>query len=302
MGTGSLIAAEDQISNAVYNHKFVLVDTAAAIEAIAAVNLFDGMMAVPTTDGSTLKKYRAYVWNAIGSKWEDQANPVHTHADDSTGGSYSNIRIGAAKTFWGITENDLIYQTSSGSPTYADTISGSDAYRSISTGTTSSNAGSRVAGGLRYDMAFSLYAQFRALMSTVTTSYTTRAGFNMEFAHITSNASRKLGIEACDSCNGTNMRIVSADGSIRSASNTTDLASDTAVYKLLFNPNIPNLTYTRNNGTAVVKTSNMPTTGSPDRSNVFVVGIQTTNTTSKELRLWGLKAYGNMNLESGAWS
>lgn len=301
MGTGSLIIAEDQISKAVYNHKFNLIDTAAAIEAIAIPP--DGMLVVPLTDGTILKKHRVYIRNAALSQWLDQSNPPHTHADNDTGGPYSDIRIGADRTFWGIDETDLIFQTSAGSPTYANTISGTDGYRSINTGATTNNAGNYVAAGLRYDMAFKLYAQFRALMSTVTTSYTTRAGFNMEFAHITSNASRKLGIEACSTCNGANIRIVSADGSVRSASNTaTDAASDTAVYKLIFNPNTPNLTYTKNNGTAVIKTSNMPTTGTPDRSNVFVAGVKTENTTAKELRLTGLRAYGTISSETGAWS
>lgn len=300
MGTGSLIEAEDQISKAAYNHKFNLIETAAVIEAIAVPP--DGMSVVPTTTGSILKKHRHYIRDAGLGIWLDQSNPPHTHADNDTGGPYSDIRIGADKTFWGIDETDLIFQPSNGSPTYANIITGTDGYRSISTGATTNNAGNLVAAGLRYDMAFKLYAQFRALMSTVTTSYTTRAGFNMEFAHISSNASRKLGIEACNTCNGTNIRVVSADGSVRSASNTTDLASDTAVYKLVFNPNTPSLTYTRNNGTAVVKTSNMPTTGVPDRSNVFVTGIQTLNTTSKELRLTGLRSYGTISLESGVWS
>ena len=46
----------------------------------------------------------------------------------------------------------------------------------------------------------------------------------------------------------------------------------------------------------------MPTTGTPDRSNVFVAGVQTTNTTAKEMRLWGLRAYGTLSSETGAWS
>lgn len=298
--TGGLISAEDQISKAVYNHKFVLVDTGAAIEGWA--NPFNGVLAVPTSDGAVLKAYRAYVWDDINNVWLDQANPVHTHADDLTGGSYATIRAGAAGTFWGVTEADFTITHSNGTPTYSSPVDGTDAYRAISTGTTSNNAGNRVIGGLRYDMAFPLYIQFRALMSSITTNYTTRAGFNMEFAHVSSNAAKKLGIEGCDSCNGVNVRIVSADGTTRSASNTTDSISATAIYKLRFNPDTPSLTYTKDNGTAVIKTSNMPVTGVPDRSNVLIFGIQTTNTTAKEMRIWGLRAVGTMSSESGTWT
>lgn len=258
-------------------------------------------MAVPTTTGSILKAYRAYVYNGVTQMWEDQANPVHTHADDETGGSYANIRMGSAGTFWGITETDLIYTTGTNG-TYTNTISGSDGYRNISSGATSGNSGNLIHAGLRYDMAFSLYAQFRALMSTVTTNYTTRAGFNMEFAAVSSNASKKLGIEACNTCNGVNIRVVSADGTTRSASNTSDDAAVASIYKIVFNPNTPSLTYTKNNGTAVVKTSNMPTTGVPDRSNVFVVGVATSTGTARALQLWGLRAFGTMSSESGTWT
>jgi len=299
MGLGSLIAAEDQISNAVYNNKFVLVDTGAAIEAWATP--FNGVVAVPTSDGATLKAYRAYVWDDINNVWLDQANPIHDHSDDLTGGSYSNIRSGAARTFWGITETDLIYTVGTNG-TYTNTLSGSDGYRNISSGATSGNSGNLVKAGLRYDMAYALYAQFRAQMTTATTNYTTRAGFNMEYAAVSSNASKKLGLEACNTCNGVNNRVVSADGTTRSASNTTDAADATAVYKLRFNPNTPSLTYTKDNGTAVVKTSNMPTTGVPDRSNVFVMGISTGTGTARDMKVYGLVAIGTMSSESGAWS
>jgi hypothetical protein len=277
----------------------VLVDTGAAIEAWATP--FDGCMAVPITNGAILKAYRAYVWNGTLSQWEDQANPVHDHSDDSEGGSYSNIRMGAARTFWGIQENDLSFTTGTNG-TYANTLSGSDGYRNINSGATSGNSGNLIHAGLRYDMAFALYAQFRAQMTTATTNYTTRAGFNMEYAAVAANASKKLGLEACNTCNGVNNRVVSADGTTRSASNTTDAADATAIYKLVFNPNTPSLTYTKDNGTAVVKTSNMPTTGVPDRSNVFVVGISTGTGTARDLKLWGLRAFGTMSSESGAWS
>lgn len=298
-GLGSLIIGEDQISVGNYNNKFVLVDTGANIEAWATP--YDGVMAVPTSDGAILKAYRAYVWDDVNNTWLDQANPVHTHEDDLTGGSYSNIRIGAARTFWGITENDLSFTTGTNG-TYTNTLSGSDGYRNINSGATSGNSGNLIHAGLRYDMAFPLYAQFRALMSTVTTSYTTRAGFNMEYAAVASNAAKKLGIEACNTCNGTDIRIVSADGTTRSASNTTDIASATAVYKLLFNPDTPSLTYTKDGGTAVVKTSNMPTTGVPDRSNVFVMGVATSTGTARAMQIWGLKSFGTLSSESGVWT
>ena len=140
-------------------------------------------------------------------------------------------------------------------------------------------------------------------MSSATTSYTTRAGFNMEIASASANASKKLGIEGCNTCNGSNIRVVSADGSTRSASNTaSDAVTSTAIYKLLFNPNTPNLTYTKDNGTAIVKTSNMPTTGVPLPSNTFVVGIATGTGTARTLQLYGLRAFGTLSTESGAWS
>ena len=45
-------------------------------------------------------------------------------------------------------------------------------------------------------------------LSTVTTSYRARIGFNMEFANISDSALKKVGIEACNTCNGVNVRVV----------------------------------------------------------------------------------------------
>ena len=148
-------------------------------------------MAVPTSNGAVLLAYRAYVYDGVAHAWKDQANPVHTHEDNLTGGSYATIRMGAARTFWGITENDLRFTTGTNG-TYTNTLSGSDGYRNINSGATSGNSGNLVHAGLRYDMAFALYAQFRALMSTVTTSYTTRAGFNIEYDAVAANDANKL--------------------------------------------------------------------------------------------------------------
>jgi hypothetical protein len=261
------------------------------------------MTCSPTADGATLKKGRLYVWDAANTVWLDQANPIHTHSSTTEGGFFSDMLIANDPYTWKITETDMIYQSSNGSGyTYANTVSGSDAYRSISTGTTTNAAATMIAGGLRYDFAYKLFAHFRAIFSTVTDSgYTTRIGFNMEHAHVSSNASKKLGIEACDTCNGSALRVVSADDSTRSATNIADLASTAATYKLVYNPTVPNLSYFKNNGSATVKTSNMFNSGSPNRANVFIAGIKPGNTTSKTLQLWGAKCYGTINAESTEW-
>jgi hypothetical protein len=302
LGTGSLIVGEQQLSKSIYNHKFILVETAAVIEALTTTQKFDGMTCSPTTNGAQLLRGHLYVWDATNTTWLDQANPAHTHSSTVTGGTLQDIFTANDPVLYLGRETDMIYQVTSGSgASFANTVSGTDAYRSAITGTSSNAAATYMMGGLRYDFAFPLSAHFRALFSTVTTSYTSRIGFNMEYAHISSNASKKLGVEACDSCNGVNLRIVSSDGTTRSATNTTDVASTAATYKLTFNPSVPNLTYRKNSGTAVIKSSNMFTTGVPDRSNVFIAGIQTTNTTSKTLQLWGARIIGTMSADSGEW-
>jgi len=302
MGTGSLITGEQQLSKSNYNHKFILADTGTVIEAMASIDKFDGMTCSPTADGSTLKKGRLYVWHAGDAAWKDQANPLHTHSSVDQGGLLKDILIANDPYLWKITDTDLIYQSSSGSaPIFANTISGTDAYRSIATAASANSAGTYVAGGLRYDMAFKLYAHFRATMTSATTSYTTRAGFNMEHAHVSAGAAKKLGIEACDACNGVNLRVVSADGTTRSAANTSDDSSVEAVYKLIFDPSIPNLSYFKNNGSATIKSSNMPTSGTPDRSNAFIMGIMTTTGTARTMKIQGLRAYGTMSSDSSQW-
>ena len=300
MGTGSKVTAEEQFSVAMLNNKFILAEEGATVEAEG--NPLSGQVASIISDGSTLKKNRLYVWDELNSIWIDQANPAHTHLNTDQGGSYYDIRKANSAVFWGITESDLLWQVSSGTaPTYSNTIASTDGYREITTAGAANSAGNYVKAGLRYTFGSPLFAQFRANFSSVNSSVTTRIGFNMEYAHISSNAAVKLGVEACDTCNGVNLRVVSADGTTRSASNTaSDAMTSTSSYKLTYTPGV-NLVYQKANGTAITKTSNIPSSGSPDRSNVFVAGIMTTNTTAKSQKLWGLNAFGTMNSESNEW-
>ena len=90
-----------------------------------------------------------------------------------------------------ITQTDLIFQSSSGTAgTFPNTISGTVRIGAATTAGAANSAVTFSAGGLRYDMAFKLVAHFRATMTSVTSSYTTRAGFNMEFADTTAGAAK----------------------------------------------------------------------------------------------------------------
>ena len=300
MGTGSKVSGEEQISLSQINHKWILAETGTIVEGEA--NPFPGQVASITSDGSTLKANRLYVWDEVNSAWVDQANPSHTHSSTLQGGLLYDIKKANSAILWEITHTDLIHVVSSGTaPTYSNTIASTDGYREITTAAATNSSGNMVNAGLRYDFAFPIFAQFRANFSSVTSNVTTRIGFNMEYAHVAAATAVKLGVEACDSCNGVNLRVVSSNGTTRSASNTaSDAMNSTSSYKLTYTPGT-NLIYQKANGTAITKTSNIPSSGTPDRSNVFVSGITTTNGTAKSQKLWGLRAYGTISGESSEW-
>jgi hypothetical protein len=86
------------------------------------------------------------------------------------------------------------------------------------------------------------------------------------------------------------MSIISADGTTRSKVTTsTDNYATVGNFIMSHNPGV-DVKYRKEGGTIITKATNVPTTGTSDRSNTWLAGIQTTTTVTKQLQLYGFEA------------
>ena len=112
-----------------------------------------------------------------------------------------------------------------------------------------------------------------------------RCGFGMEEVQNTVDTTRKLGIEACDST-GTAWQGVTCNGTTRTVTATgMPVAPNTSMhgYKIYFDPISASCKFTNSDGIVKLVTSTIPSGGQIDPNRVWRQGIQTTNSTSKNM-------------------
>ena len=138
----------------------------------------------------------------------------------------------------------------------------------------------------------SLLLLLRILLASTTTSSQARCGINMETAQAVTDNKPKYGFEGCATCNSSSMSIISADGTTRSKTTTsTDNYAVVGNFIMAADPGV-NVKYRKETGTIITKTTNVPTTGTSDRANTWICGIQTTIATARQLQLYGFDAVG----------
>ena len=232
-----------------------------------------------------------YKWN--GSAWTSPQGGIHGHTSSSDGGTFQDLLIKAIQNVWyatllGVTTTN--FATSGTGGTYSNVISSTLKYAQIDTGATTSNAGNFHYGGIAINFAGKSAFTTRILLANSTTSSQARCGLNMETAQAVTDNKVKYGFEGCSTCNSTSMSIISADGTTRSKVTTsTDNYATVGNFIMSHDPGV-NVKYRKEAGTIITKTSNVPTTGTSDRSNTWICGIQTTTTAAKQLQLYGFEA------------
>jgi hypothetical protein len=291
--SGDLWSSVNRIaSQAKMNIKTNLVGTGDQILAKSAGSLQVGQLASVTTasTGGALQP-GIYRWN--GSAWTSPQGGIHTHTSSADGGIFQDLLLKAIQNVWyvsipGATTGD--FATSGTGGTYSNVISGTSKYAQIDTGATSNNAGNFHYGGIAINFAGKSAFATRILLASSTTSTQARCGLNMETAQAVTDNKVKYGFEGCATCNSSSTSIVSADGTTRSKTTTsTDNYATVGNFIMSHDPGV-NVKYRKEAGTIITKTTNVPTTGTSDRSNTWICGLQTTAATARQLQLYGFEA------------
>lgn len=274
------------------NLKSILVGTGDQILAKSAGSLQTGQLASVTlaSTGGALSP-GIYRWS--GSAWTSPQGGIHTHTGTADGGSFKDILIEAIENTWyanlpGAKKGD--FGTSGTGGTYTDVVSGTNTYVEVSSGAASSNAGNLHYGGATYSFASKSAFATRILLASTTTSSQARCGMNIEKADAVTDNKVKYGMEGCSTCNSSSMSIISSEGTTRSK-NTTSADNYATVGNFIMDhsPGV-NVRYRKEAGAIIIKTTNVPATGTADRSNAWLCGIQTTTTAARTLQLYGFEA------------
>lgn len=296
---GDLYSATNRIaSQAKQNLKSNIVGTGDQIEAISSSLLKDGMVASVTADSTSgnLAKGQIVQWQT-GVGWVTKGTAGHSHSSDAEGGTMLDVMMHAVSSLYFVnllTPTQENFSTSGTGGTYSDVLSGTDKYLQGTTGTTTNNSVNLHLGGITLTFAAASNFVTRIKLASSTTNTNARVGINMEVSNAVTDNKAKYGFEGCNTCNGTSVSIISSDGTTRSKNTTsTDDYSNTGNYIMQADPGV-NVKYRKENGSIITKTTNPPSTGLTDRSNVFIAGLQNTGTLSRTLDLYGVHITGQI--------
>jgi hypothetical protein len=180
------------------------------------------------------------------------------------------------------------------SGTVTDNIAANQWRVNLNTGTTTSAVAQADLGGIKIDFGSKIKFQAKVEQQTVTTGLQARMGTNIESAgSAISNTTKTLGFEFCDST-GTTYQLESGDGTTRTVTNTTAAFNGVHGIKYLYTP-ATNIVGQVDAVTATTKTTNLPNSGAADADKSARFGITTTNTTAKNLYVYGFVVVGTDN-------
>ena len=294
---GDLWSSVNRIaSQAKMNLKNNLVGTGDQILAKSAGSLQVGQIASVTT-ASTGGALQPGIVRWTGSAWVSPQGGIHTHTSSGDGGTFQDLLLQAIENVWYATLPGAAlgnFATSGTGGTYANVISGTSKYVEITSGATSSNSGNLHYGGIALSFAAKSAFTTRILLASTTTSSQARCGMNMETASAATDNKPKYGFEGCTGCNSSSMSIISADGTTRSKVITsTDNYATVGNFIMAATPGPGNdIKYRKEGGSIILKNTNVPATGTSDRSNTWLCGIQTTTAAARTLQLYGFDAVG----------
>lgn len=295
--TGLLFTTSRQFpSPQMLNKKTSVVGTGNQIQAIlGSIEVGTIVSVVENSTDLALKAGFVYVKTAGGLVSLNYG--VHTHKDSNDGGLFQDVWIKGSRTLW------IKDYTDPTTFNYFTTLVGGTATQHASgwlflnTGTTANNYINCFTRGLIYTFASPLMFQARLKLAMKTTNYVSRFGFNAETIETSSlDNDPKMVIEGCDSCSGTSVAFVTANGTNRFKDPTpiTNTVTDTAAFICELSPTTAEAFYNRNNTTLITKTNVIPVSGIPTRSRQFLAGAQTTNTSFNGMDIHGFRAFGTI--------
>jgi hypothetical protein len=290
-----IIASKTGISPSILNAGFVFAGTGAEIAALGSTA--GPQIARCTASGSGFTADRVY-FRLVGGTWNvlNQAKHTHDQADDDSGGLLSDILYANTNNVyrqekWGWFGNVMLNEyTGTGAGCFADLATGST---KLSTGTENTSYANSRTGGRRHDWAQFSRVDLR-IRADSGTNVIARAGVNMDTLSGSNTSAACYGIEFCTST-GVNWQLVSSDGTTRSITGSTAPGTTAAAqyYKIEHIPGAPGtgavkLTTGMSASPFWTKTTNPPpASGGSDAAKTVSMGIKTTDTTQKNLYVWG---------------
>ena len=228
------------------------------------------------------------IYIKTGSGLQSPQGVSHLHQDANSGGSMLNIMMKAVSNLYFVNMLHPTFEQFTRSGTGA-TYTNQAGFTEIATGTTANNHGNLRLEGLLYTFAQPSNFVTRVKLASVNTASTARIGMNMETADSITDNKVKYGFEGCATCNSTNISVISSEGTTRTKNTqSTDSYATVGNFIMQLDPGV-NVKWRKEAGTIITKTTNVPATGVPDRTNTFMACVQTTNTTTKTLDLYGLQ-------------
>jgi hypothetical protein len=286
---GSWTASQDSASQARMNAKTLTIDTGTHLSVISPT--YPGQLVFSLDNTGSFVANFLYERNAANTAWLQISPPgAHTHSNSLTGGLLSailNANNGQylSYAFFSPTKAQFL-QTIGGTATISDVQGAGSWYVQIATGTVANNLGQIDMGGLALD--FGNVIKFNAKVGETggTTSIQGRMGVNIETVGAAiSNTTKSLGMEFCDST-GSAYQVVSCDGTTRTVTTTNQPFAGNNDVRFLYTPTL-NVVGTVNQTVATTKGSNLPNSGAVANDRIARFGIQSTNTVSKNLQLYG---------------
>lgn len=288
---GYYTAGSDTNSAARANQKSVTIDTGTNLAALSPTYANQLIVSTDSTGGfSAGVMYQRNNANTAWVSFVPMAAHDHSASTASAGGTLFNVY--ADNMGQSILESELIspkateFFTSATGGTITDDIAANQWRVKCDTGVVANNFAQADFGGIRADFGNPIKFQAKVEQQTVTTSLQARIGTNIEKSNAAVDTTTKsIGFEFCDST-GTTYQLESCNATARSVLNTTQAFNGVHSLKLLYTPSV-NIVGQVDATTASTKTDNLPNSGPTQADRLLRFGIMTTNTTVKDLYVYG---------------
>ena len=304
---GTKITSSDQVAQAEFDAKSILVDDGDVIEAIGtAVQIGLAHVIKDSISLAFLKDdilYPEYDTSMIRTAWRSIFwDHLHNGSGNKGGGTLKNIYHANMPLFWyrnGLANPNEWSKTGTGTIT-RDQGTTPDTHDRISfkTTTVSGESVSGNIGGIELALENLIDLQFY-FEAEQNSDIFARAGINVDRIEDTQSDSRKQwGVECCPA-SGTNWVVISANGNagnLLQVSTVIPINNEQRNFQLTYHPGVDVKFYHDGTLRATTNSANTPTSGNTDRNKLFVVGVKTNvGGSARELRLyhWAITAEPN---------
>jgi hypothetical protein len=289
---GGLYSDGEAVSAARQNATSIMSGTGTAIAAVPSTQQVGAFHAYDTSSGFTLDEL--YIRSADGLTFLNvRRKHLHNAALDTSGGTLNDIFVYNPRVIqygWdGFNSRGDFYTTKTGQAAVNQIVDNINGFYYQLNSTYSGTAGEYVNFAMPTGNSPLGFTEKIVGMVTMICDFSAnqvvRVGFGMEEVQNTTDTTRKLGLEGCDST-GTAWQAVTCNGTTRTVTASgMPIAPNTSMhgYKIYFDPVSASCKFTNSDGLIKLVTSTIPSGGQIDPNRVWRQGIQTTNSTVKNM-------------------